>query len=88
MGQDIEWQKFTNNFVGAILRSHLRVIELTEELFLVHDGVDWAFRDDASLCHLFHRKKFLFFAELYSPHFAKAASSNDKLQIEVVPIDL
>ena len=35
-------------------RDDLRMLQLTEELLLIHNGVDTAFGDDASFGHLLH----------------------------------
>ena len=64
------------------------MIKLAEELFLVHDGVNTSFRDDASLGHLLHCEEFLFLPQLDFPDLAETASSNDIAEVEVVLIDL
>ena len=74
----------------AVKRSidHLRMVELAEELLLVHDGVDTTFRDDASLGHFLHREEFLFLPQLDFPDLAETASSNDIAEVEVVLVYL
>ena len=66
---------------------YLRMHKLTEELLLVHDWVNATLRDYSRLRHFFHRKQFLFFAELYLPHFAESTSSNDIVKVEVILVD-
>ena len=60
------------------------VIQLAEELLLVHDGVNAALRDNSGFRHLLHRKKLLLFSEDDFPNFAETASSNDMLEFEVI----
>ena len=67
---------------------YLRMHELAEELLLVHYRVDATLRDNPRLCHFFHRKKFLFLAQLDLPHFAETTSTNDVVKVEVVLINL
>ena len=64
------------------------MVELAQELFLVHDRVHGALRDYTSLRHFFHSEKLLFLSEFNFPDFAEAAPSDDVLKIEVVLIDL
>ena len=60
------------------------VMQLAEELLLVHDGVHAALGDYSGLRHLLHRKKLLLFSEDDFPNFAETASSNDMLVVEVI----
>ena len=64
------------------------MMELTQELLLVHDGVDRALRDYSRLRHFFHSEKLLFLPELHFPDFSEAASSDDVFEIEVILIAL
>ena len=65
----------------------LRVAELSEELFFVHDRVDAALADDAGLGHLLHGEQFALFALLDLPHLAEAATTNHILEVEVVLVN-
>ena len=67
---------------------YLRMHELAEELLLVHYRVNAALRDNSRLSHFFHRKKFLFLAELDLPHFAETTSTNDVVKVEVILVNL
>ena len=64
-----------------------RVLQLAEELLLIHDGVDAALGDYSRFRHLLHRKQLLLFSEDDFPNFAETASSNDMLIIKVVLIN-
>ena len=71
-----------------MINGHLRMMKLTQELLLVHDGVDRALRDDSRLRHFFHSEKLLFLPELHFPDFSEAASSDHVFEIKVVLIAL
>ena len=85
-------ERFTTLFITKILCyiklfvsfSYLRMIELAEELFLVHDWVDTAFTNDSSLGHLLHGIQFFVFAMLDLPNFTETASTDHILPIEVI----
>ena len=64
------------------------MLQLTEELLLIHNGVDTAFGDDASFGHLLHSVKFLLLAQLDFPDFAEAATTDHIEEVEVVLVDL
>ena len=66
----------------------LRVMQLTEELLLVHDRVDTALRDDTRLCHLLHSVELLLFAKLDFPDFAEAAAPDHIQKVVVILVDL
>ena len=55
------------------------ILELGQDLSFIDDGLDTAFRDDARLAHLLHRKVLLRFLAFDSPHFAKAALADAKV---------
>ena len=60
------------------------MIELAEELFLIHDRVYTALANDSSLSHLLHGIQFFVFAMLDLPNFTETASTDHILPIEVI----
>lgn len=63
---------------------NLRVLELSQELLLVHDGVNTPFLNDSPLVHFLHSKQLLLLFLFYLPHFSKATSPNNIVEEEVV----
>lgn len=61
---------------GVVHVDDLRVIEAAEDLLLVHDRLDAALCDNASLGHLLHRVMLLSLLALDSPHLAEASLSD------------
>ncbi len=60
------------------------MIELTEELFLIHDRVDAAFANDSSLGHLLHSVQLLVLAVFDFPNFTETAPTDHILPIKVI----
>jgi hypothetical protein len=76
------------NTVVAEGGHYLLVVQLAQELLLVHHRVDAPLRDDAGLSHLFHREELLLLAQLDFPDLAEAATADYILEVEVVLVDL
>ena len=64
-------------------KRHLRVVELTQELLLVHDRVHTALGNHSGLQHLLHSVELLSLLLLYLPDLAKASSADHILESEV-----
>ena len=64
------------------------MVQLTEELLLVHDRVDTALGDDTRLRHLLHRVQLLLLAELNFPDLAEATAPNHVQKVVVILVDL
>jgi len=60
-----------------------RVVELSENLSFIHDGLDTAFGDDASLRHLLHSVLLFGLLTLYLPHLPKPSFS-DAVQVSEI----
>lgn len=60
------------------------VIELAEELPLVHNRVHRSFRDDSAFEHLFHGVHLSALLLLDLPHLAKASFPNDIMELEMI----
>ena len=63
------------------------MVELAEELLLVHDRINTALGDNSRLRHLFHGEEFLFLSVDNFPDFAETAPPNYMLVIKVVFIN-
>lgn len=68
---------------GVIHVDDERVLELLQNLPLVHDRLDAALGDYPGLAHLLHGKVLLDFLELDAPHLSEAALPNAKVVHEV-----
>lgn len=62
------------------------MIELCEELLLVHHRVHTPLLDDATLVHLLHRVELLFFLLLHLPNLAEATSTDHVVEHKVILI--
>ena len=70
-----------------MIEFYLRVVQLTEELLLVHHRVDRAFSNNTRLQHLFHGEQLLgsTAALLNLPDLAEATATNHILEVKVIP---
>ena len=59
------------------------VLELCQNLSLINDRLNAAFRNDSSFAHFFHGKLLLGFLSFNSPYFTKAALSDTEMVDEV-----
>ena len=64
------------------------MVELAEELFLIHDRVYAAFRNDSCFCHFFHGVELLLLRLLNFPDFTETAPTDDVLESEMVLVHL
>ena len=78
------WLALNVEWGGFVLCAYLRMIKLTEELFLVHDWVYTTLADDPGLSHLLHCVQLFVFSVFNFPYFTETASANHILPIEVI----
>lgn len=64
--------------------THLRVGQLRQELFFVHDGINGALGDNPRLGHLLHSEELSLLSLFYFPNLAKATAANHVLEVKVV----
>ena len=60
------------------------MVEVGEELLLVHDGMHRALGDDSGLEHFLHGVQLVGFFLLDFPYFAEATAADDVVEREVV----
>ena len=78
--QQVHHQVQTLSVLESIVHvDEKRVVELSQDLALIHDRLDTPLRENSRFAHLLHRVIFLGLFALDSPDFTKASFADAKL---------